>query len=185
MKMVHRNAENLEAGLDEILQSPKDAGTVEMIVCRPGVDAREILDEGALDVAQGLIGDNWGARGSSMTPDGTAHPEMQLTLMNSRVIALVAASREEWPLAGDQFYVDLDLGNDNLPPGALLEIGAAVVEVSSIPHTGCKKFVERFGMAAMKFVNSPRGLEHALRGINAKVVKSGVVRKGDTVKKVS
>jgi len=182
--MEHLNAAALEEGLEEILQAPKDAGSVEMIVRRPGVDEREILEQGELDVAQGLLGDNWGLRGSSLMPDGSAHPDMQLTIMNSRVIALVASERERWPLAGDQFFVDLDLSKENLPPGTRLSLGDAVVEVSSLPHMGCKKFVARFGLDAMKFVNSKRGRQLGLRGINAKVVKPGLVRKADSVKKL-
>ena len=183
--MKHQSASDLEAGLEEILRSPKDNGIVEMIVRRPGVDKREALEQGELDIAEGLIGDSWRTRGSTLTPDRSAHPEMQLTIMNSRAVALVATSKERWSLAGDQIYLDLDLGKDNLPPGTLLELGTAVVEVSSVPHTGCKKFVERFGLDAMKFVNSRRGKKLGLRGINAKVVKSGVVCKKDTAKKVS
>ena len=182
--MEHLNAAALEEGLEEILLAPKDTGSVEMIVRRPGVDEREILEQGELDVAQGLLGDNWRLRGSSLMPDGSAHPDMQLTIMNSRVIALVASERERWPLAGDQFFVDLDLSKENMPPGTRLSLGDAVVEVSILPHMGCKKFVARFGLDAMKFVNSKRGKLLGLRGINAKVVKPGLVRNADSVKKL-
>jgi len=178
----HLCATELEAGLDNIRQSPKDNGTLDMIVRRPDVDEREVLDQGKLDIAEGLVGDTWKSRGSSRTDDGSAHPDMQLNIMNSRVINLVATSRERWPLAGDQLFMDLDLSEDNLPPGARLELGTAVIEVTAIPHTGCKKFVERFGLDAMKFVNS--GISNLkLRGINAKVVRPGLIRAGDKVRK--
>ena len=183
--MKHLNSEELQAGLEEILRSPKDNGLVKMIVRRPDIDQRELLEQGSLDVAEGLVGDNWRVRGSSMTADGSAHPDMQLTLMNSRVTALVATSQDRWPLAGDQFYVDLDLSDENLPPGTRLELGTAIVEISNLPHLGCKKFVARFGLEAMKFVNSKRGKQLNLRGVNARVVQSGVVRIDDTVRKVS
>lgn len=183
--MKHQSVSDLAMGLEEILRSPKNSGVVEMIVRRPGVDEREVIEQGELDIADGLIGDSWRIRGSTRTPDGSAHPEMQLTIMNARVVALVATTRERWALAGDQLYVDLDLSNDNLPPGTLLALGTAVVEVSSVPHTGCKKFVERFGLDAMTFVNSQHGKMLGLRGINAKVVKSGVVCTKDIAKKVS
>jgi hypothetical protein len=145
---------------------------------------REVLDEAMLDLQDGLTGDTWNRRGSSRTPDGSPHPGMQLTVMNTRVIELVAGSREHWPLAGDQLYVDMDLSAANLPPGTQLSIGAAVVEVSPLPHTGCGKFVSRFGIDAMKFVNSPVGRELNLRGINAFVLVPGMVRRGDPVHKV-
>jgi len=130
------------------------------------------------------VGDNWRTRSSSRTPDGSAHPDMQLNVMNSRVIALVAQNKDRWPLAGDQLFIEMDLSAANLPPGTRLAIGSAVIEVTAQPHTGCKKFVERFGLDAMKFVNSPVGEQLHLRGINAKVVQPGVIRLGDVAKKI-
>lgn len=174
----------LEAGLDEIRRSPRDEGILEMIVCRPRVEAREVLAEGELHPLEGLVGDSWKARSSSRTADGSAHPEMQLTVMNSRVIALLAQSRERWPLAGDQLYLDMDLSEENLPPGTRLALGTAVIEVTAQPHTGCKKFVARFGSEGMKFVNSDVGRRLCLRGINAKVVEPGVIRVGQAAKKL-
>jgi len=174
----------LEAGLDEIRRSPKDAGLLQLVVRRPQSGVREALAEGQLDLAEGLVGDNWQQRGSSRTADGSAHPEMQLNLMNSRAAALVAQADDRWQLAGDQLFVDLDLSKENLPAGTRLAIGSAVIEVTAIPHTGCAKFVERFGADAMRFVNSPVGKDLSLRGICAKVVQPGTIRPGDQVTKV-
>ena len=165
-------------------QSDGFKGTLNAIVRRPAVDEREVLEQGELDVTEGLIGDNWQSRGSGMTADGSAHPDMQLNIMNARVIALVATSRERWALAGDQLFVDLELSRENLPPGTRLALGTAVVEVTDVPHQGCRKFADRFGVEATKFVNSKRGKQLGLRGINAKVVKSGVVRNADSVTKL-
>jgi hypothetical protein len=176
--------EQLEAGLDYIRQSPDDNGVLEMIVRRPRTDEREVLEVGELDRTEGLKGDNWSTRGSDLTEDGSAHPDMQLNLMNSRVIALLAQDKERWQLAGDQLFVDMDLSAENLPPGSRLAIGSALIEVTDQPHTGCKKFAERFGADAMRFVNTPMGRKLNLRGINAKVVQSGEVRVGDLVRKV-
>ena len=182
--MKHLTTEELEAALDHLRGAPKDEGVVELIVRRPQIDEREVLDEAELDPLQGLIGDNWISRGSRRTPEGSPHPEMQINIMNSRVAALVAQEKERWSLAGDQLYIDMDLSTENLPAGTRLAIGSAVVEVSPLPHTGCHKFVSRFGEEAMKFVNSGVGKELCLRGINAKVVQAGVVRLGSTAKKV-
>lgn len=176
--------DELEAALDHLREAPKDEGVVELIVRRPQIDEREVLELAELDPLQGLIGDNWISRGSRRTPDGSPHPEMQINIMNSRVTALVAQEKERWSLAGDQLYIDMDLSKENLPAGTRLEIGSAVLEVSPLPHTGCHKFVARFGEDAMKFVNSEVGKQLCLRGINAKVVQAGVVRLGSTAKKV-
>ncbi|HEY7786483.1 MAG TPA: hypothetical protein VIB00_17260 [Pyrinomonadaceae bacterium] len=182
---THLTMAELEAGLAEIRRSPKDEGVLDLIVRRPRTDVREVLTVGELDPAEGLIGDNWKTRGSSQTPDGSAHPEMQINVMNSRVIALVAQDKSRWQLAGDQLFLDLDLSVENLPPGTHLEIGSAVIEVSAEPHLGCRKFVSRFGLDAMKFVNSELGRELHLRGINAKVVQGGTIRVGCVAKKIN
>ena len=169
--------------LAEVRQSPRDAGPVELIVRRPAVEEREVVEEAELDLVEGLVGDCWRTRGSKSMPDGSANPDAQLTVMNSRVAALVAGERERWPLAGDQLYVDLDLSYENLPPGTRLEIGSAVIEVTAQPHTGCGKFLRRFGIDAQKLINSTDGRELNLRGINAKVVVAGTVRAGDEIRR--
>jgi hypothetical protein len=182
--MKYLTMAELEAGLDEIRQSPQEEGVLAMIVRRPRTGEREVLTDGELTLKEGLKGDNWSTRGSAQTRDGAAHPEMQLNIMNSRVIALIAQQKERWQLAGDQLFIDLDLSAESLPPGSRLAIGTAVIEVTAVPHTGCQKFVERYGADAMKFVNSKVGRQLNLRGINAKVVQAGVIRVGDKVKKI-
>lgn len=174
----------LEAGLEYIRQSPKEAGVLKMIVRRPDEDEREMVETADLDLVNGLMGDNWKARGSRHTPDGAANTDAQITIMNARVIELLAQSEERWALAGDQLFIDMDLGADNLPPGTRLALGSAVLEVSPAPHTGCKKFAARFGPDATKFVNSQEGKRLHLRGVNARVVQAGRVRIGDLARKV-
>jgi hypothetical protein len=164
--------------------APPDVGRVELIVRRPREGEREILDEARLDPGEGLVGDNWRVRGSRATEDGSAHPELQLTLMNVRVTSLVARSPERWPLAGDQLFVDFDLSESNFPPGTRLRIGSAVIERTAIPHRGCGKFAKRFGTDALRFVNSKEGRELNMRGVNAKIVEGGSVRVGNEMTKV-
>ncbi len=182
--MEHLTTAELEAGLDTVCAAPADHGRVELIVRRPAVGERETIGEGELDCEVGLVGDTWRVRPSSSTPDKSAHPEKQLTVMNARFASLVARSDDRRALAGDQLYVDLDISQSNLPAGTRLAIGSAVIEVTEPPHTGCAKFTERFGVEAFRFVNSPLGLELRLRGMNAKVVVAGTVRVGDEVCKV-
>lgn len=173
----HLSTAELEEGLDNILASPKDKGALQLIVRRPGVDRREMLTNGYLDVKEGLVGDSWSTRGK-------ADPEMQLNIMNARVVSLVADSAPRRELAGDQLYIDMDLSRDNLPPGTRLAIGDAVIEITAPPHTGCRKFAQRFGRDAMVFVNSGPGKLLNLRGICAKVVKSGDIEIGDFATKI-
>ena len=183
-QIKHLTMAEVERGLDDIRESPKDEGILELIVRRPKVDARELLEEGELSLIEGLVGDSWSTRGSSRTADGSAHREMQINIMNSRVSALVSQAKDRWALAGDQLYIDMDLSDENLPAGTRLALGSAVIEISALPHTGCKKFVSRFGLDAMRFVNSPLGLKLHLRGVNAKVLRGGVIRVGDIVRKI-
>jgi MOSC domain-containing protein YiiM len=182
---THRTMTELQAALAEGGTSPSDDGRLEMIVRRPDIGQREIVDTADLDLAEGLVGDNWRARGSGHTPDGNANPDMQITLVNSRVIQAFSGDRSRWALAGDQLFVDLDLSTANLPPGQRLSIGSAVLEITAVPHTGCAKYTERFGHDAIRMVNSPQGRELCWRGINARVIQSGTISTGDVVKKCS
>ena len=182
--MMHRTMEELEAGLEEIRRSPSEAGTLELIVRRPGVDRREVLDRGELSHDEGLVGDSWKDRGSRRTDDGSAHPDMQLNVINARLIGLLAGSKDRWPPAGDQLYLDLDLSHENLPSGTQIAIGEAVIEVTEQPHTGCKKFSVRFGVDALRFVNSEVGKALRLRGLNARVIVPGTIHAGDAVRKL-
>jgi len=173
---MHLDLSVLEAGLDEIRRSPLDEGKVELIVRRPREGDREILAEAYLDLDGGLVGDDWLRRAPS--------PLAQVAVMNARAVALLAHSRERWPLAGDQLYVDLNLGPANLPPGSRFEIGSAVLEVTTKPHRGCKKFAARFGLDALRFVNNEQAYALRLRGMYVRVVEGGVVRAGDPVRKL-
>jgi MOSC domain-containing protein YiiM len=183
---VHLTADELDAGLDHIRQAPADGGTVQLIVRRPAIDEREVLDEAELDLAVGVVGDNWSEKASTSSPDGGPHPEKQLTVMNARCTALIAGEGgdERWAMAGDQLYLDFDIGVENLPAGSRLALGTAVIEITEPPHTGCHKFTARFGLDALRFVNSEVGKQLRLRGANAVVISPGTVRRGDTVTKL-
>ncbi|MDD9990156.1 MAG: hypothetical protein OXQ31_28060 [Spirochaetaceae bacterium] len=173
----HLPMEALTAGLDEVRRSPATTGVLELIVRRPRTDVREVAEVAELDVAEGLVGDGWKTRGS-------AELERQLTLANARLMALVAREKRHWPPAGDQLYVDFDLSQDNAPAGTRLSIGDAMIEVTEPPHTGCRKYASRYGLDALKFISTPLGKELRLRGLYAKVIRSGTIQAGDTVRKL-
>lgn len=162
--------------ISHIAGSPRDDGTVEMIVRRPTVDEREVVMSARVEPGRGLDGDSWSSR---------PHPssDAEITLMNARCVALFAGDADRWPLAGDQLYVDLDLSVVNLPAGSRLRVGTVLLEVSDKPHTGCTKFSARFGEEALAFVNSDEGKAMRLRGMNCRVIEAGVVRAGDRLTK--
>ena len=180
----HLSLDELREGLPEIRQSPKDHGTLKAIVIRPAEDQRIFQRECCLSPELGLEGDSW-SRGCWLSlPDGSPHPDVQVTIMNARSIDLIAQQESRWSLAGDNLYVDLDLSDDNLPCGQHLSIGSVLLEVVERSHTGCSKFAGRFGKDATKFVNSEEGTRLHLRGIYARIAQAGTVKVGDPVVKV-
>lgn len=184
MEQVNLTFDQLMDGWATLEASPTESGTVDMIVRRPAVDERQEVTSCELSVTEGVVGDNWLARGSSSTPDGSAHPEAQITLMNTHVIQLIAQDKSRWDMAGDQFFVDFDLSMENLPAGSQIQIGSAILKISEKPHTGCAKFAKRYGAPARKFVMTDEGKVARLRGVNAKVVQAGTVNQGDTIQKL-
>ncbi len=175
---------DLDQHLPDIRSAPRDIGTLELIVQRPEVDERVIVPEGVLDPAAGLVGDRWAQHRSSSRPDGSPDPAVQLTLISTRVLAAIEPDRSRWPLAGDQLYVDFDLGAENLPVGAHVAIGESEVEVSARPHTGCSKFSARFGSDALRWINNATGRELRMRGVNCRIVRGGTVHVGDEVRRL-
>ncbi len=183
--MRHLSTEELEAGLDHIRESPADGGPLEMILRRPRPDEREVLDVGSLSLDEGLVGDDWVNRPGSRTDvNAGPHPDKQITIINARLLRLIAVDPDRLVLAGDQLTADLDLGVDNLPAGTRLSVGDATLEVTAEPHTGCKKFNARFGVDALRFVNSRVGRRLRLRGLNAKVIEPGTITTGDRLTKL-
>lgn len=181
---THFTLEHLQTQLKKIQASPKDSGSVLLIVRRPVTEEREIITLGRLIPSAGLEGDNWRERGSSSMPDGSANPEAEITLMNSRVIQALTQDETRWALAGDQFFVDFDLSEENIPAGTRLMLGSAILEVSSLPHNGCKKFSARFGVDALKFISIAENKPLRMRGVNAKIIQAGEVKQGDLVRKI-
>jgi hypothetical protein len=176
----------LEKALENIQQSPLSEGTVEMIVCRPGIGERSVLEQAELTTDNGMVGDNWLSRWNENKRSMDRYANMQLNLMNARAIDVIANGEKAlWPLAGDQFFVDFNLSEDNLPVGTQLQIGTAVIEITAEPHLGCKKFLERFGKDAVTFVNDSELRSLKLRGVNAKVISPGVITNGGVISKLA
>jgi hypothetical protein len=175
--------ERFEGQLDRIRSAPTDLGTVELVVRRPGMGEREVLQSADLRPLVGVVGDNYVTRGDRRTVDGSADPLGELNIMSSRALEAVAGvDRERWPLAGDQLIVDFDLSATNAPAGTRLEVGTAVIEVTSKPHNGCAKFTARFGIEATRWINSRKDLR--LRGVCAVVIEPGTVGPGDAIRKL-
>ncbi|WP_164929177.1 MOSC domain-containing protein [Gloeobacter violaceus] len=177
---THITTEAFEAALAKLLDSPRDAGLLEMIVARLPKEKRRTCSEVYLSPDGGLAGDRWLLGKNGRAPD----PRAQVSLMNARVLRLIAGEEDRMPLVGDNLIVDLDLSEVNIPIGQRLAVGEAILEVTDKPHTGCSKFNARYGKAALQFINAPERKELHLRGIYARVVQAGVVRLGDKVHKI-
>ncbi len=174
---------DLDASIDHVAGAPSDVGIVELIVARPAIDARLVLDVAELRPGVGVVGDNYVERGNPRTGDGRADPLAELNVMSARALAAVAGpDRADWPPAGDQLIVDFDLSVMNLPAGTRLRVGSAVIEVTVKPHNGCAKFAQRYGVDAARWINSRKDLR--LRGICATVVGAGTVALGDEIRRI-
>ena len=180
----HFSLAELNARLPEVHASPANPGRLLHIIARPVKEQRELRDRTEVTPEAGLPGDRWAASCDRVLPDGSRNPDSQITIMNTRCLAILTDDRERWPLAGDNFLVDFDLSETNLPAGQRLKIGSAIVEVTPLPHTGCAKFSKRFGVDALKFVNSPEGTKLRLRGLHVQVVQAGTVAVGDHIEKI-
>jgi hypothetical protein len=170
MELEHLSTEQIEAGMFDVSISPRDGGQLEAIVIRPESNKRELREAAYLSPEGGAEGDRWG---TSKGKDGEPDPRAQISLMNARLLRMIAQDDERMPLAGD-----------NLPVGQRLAVGETVLEVTDLPHTGCSKFVERFGPDAVRYINAAERRSLRLRGLYARVLTAGTVRVGDIVSKL-
>jgi MOSC domain-containing protein YiiM len=164
--------DELEARWLAAQRAPRDRGTVRLICVRLGDGVHQTPERVEVTLERGVEGDRW-ALGERPSLDA------QVTLMNVRVVELIGREGVALHTAGDNFLVDLDLAEAALPPGTRLRLGTALLEVTPAPHTGCKKFSERFGLEALTWVNDHR--DRRLRGMNCRVVAPGSVAVGDPV----
>lgn len=173
----------LHDGLEEMRLAPLDQGDLKQIVIRPKTDQRVTLQKCEVSPEKGVHGDSWADCCWKKLPDGSPHPDVQVAIINSRLLALAAQYDDRWELAGDNLLVDFDLSEANLKAGQRLSIGTAVLEITDVPHLGCRKFAQRYGDDAVSFVNSAAGQRLRLRGVYARIVQAGTVQVGDTVAK--
>ena len=175
----------IETRLNWVLASPNDSGHVTTLVVRPAVNQREMPGKAMFSPQLGVACDNWSTSCWKKLPDGKSDPEVQVAIMNARMIEVLTKDNTLWPLAGDQLFVDFDLSVANLKTGDQLQVGAAVLEITAESHQGCNKFKQRFGENALAFVNSTLGDAHRLRGVYAKIISAGEVCVDDTMTKIN
>ncbi len=169
----HLALDEIEAGWDRLPSPPTDTGRVALIVARRADGVRETPERARLSPEEGVPGDRWARR--------TSHrPDMQLAVMR-RDVAELLANGQPITHAGDNLFVDLDLSGRNLPAGTRLRVGQALVEVSAEPHDGCRKFMGRFGQAALRFISDRTRRACHLRGIYWTVTEPGDVAVGDPI----
>jgi MOSC domain-containing protein YiiM len=183
--MNHLSAIELEQGLPEVLQSPRDAGRLEAIVIRPATSERRHLQSVRLTPDGGVEGDRWVTDSHYRLKDGRSDPCCQVSLMNARFLRQIAGSEDAICLAGDNLVVDFDLTEANLPAGSRLAIGdKVVIEITTKAHTGCSKLESRYGSEAKAFMNHKARKSLHLRGRYAFVVTGGTIAVGDVVHKL-
>ncbi len=180
-----RNSEELGRKLAHILSGPKDNGTLDMIIMRPETDKRIVPQSFKVTSADGVVGDHWKRGSGYVLDDGTGDPDAQICMMMSRCIEAIAGDKANWPPAGDNLFIDMDLTPTNMPPGTRFSIGTAELVVTELPHNGCQSFIDRYGRDACVFVNAGEGKKYRLRGIYARVTQDGEITVGDRVAKLT
>jgi len=167
-----RSLDELERGLGDLPEAPRDSGELALVVARrEGGGLRETPGRTRLAQETGVPGDAWGRYRKR-------DPEAQLTVIQMDV-ALLIANGQPVTLFGDNLFLSLDLSQGNLPIGSRVRVGGAVLEVTPMPHNGCKKFRARFGPEALEFVSKPELRHRNLRGIYMRVIEDGDVACGD------
>jgi len=179
--MSNEEAERLDtlsAQLQALPHPDRDVGVLDQVVIRPARGHRGVLRTAWLDTEAGVRGDRWSERAARYPG---RYDLRQVTLIRSDVARVLTAPQHPmW--TGDNLHVHIDLSVENLPVGSQLQIGgSAVIEMSRLPHLGCARFRDRFGVAAARINSAPAFKGWRLRGAMAVVVCSGRISQGDRV----
>ena len=177
--------DHLKTFMPHILDAPKDDVALDLVVVRPDRDIRELPKRARVTAKDGVVGDHWITGSGLRNDDGTGLVDAQICMMMSRVIEAIASSQENWPPAGDNLFLDMDLTPSNMPPGTRFSIGTAEFVVTPQPHNGCQKFIDRYGRDACLFVNTGEGRNLRLRGIYSRVTRDGEISPGDRLRKIN
>ena len=167
--------------------SPRDRGRVERCVLRTGKGERQLPQAVRIEPGRGALGLAAGPDGGPPSEDHWGvydydEPGNEISLVNVHVIAsLASGDPAKMALSGDNFQVDLDLSEENLPVGTELWLGEALLRISPMPHRPCLKFVTRFGPGAAKKVARANRIGRRGRGVLCEVLAGGVVRVGDAI----
>ena len=171
---------DFEAALADVRSSPTQDGSVELIAIRPAENQRQVVEEALLTTESGLAGDSWLEWASAKNE---IYYETQLTLMNSRFAEAITQDGGWLGTGRRSALCRLRFECRQRSSGTRLEIGSATIEISAQPHTGCAKFSKRFGREVLMATRTDEGKRLRLRGVNARVLESGMVRRGDSVRR--
>ena len=177
------NCQELDSHLASFSEAPKDGNAVTFICIRPKPGMRQVLDRVTLCPDEGVIGDRWKTSAWLRCPNGDPDPRVQVSLCSSRLLALLQNTSDPKRVIGDNFVVDFDFSEANLPVGQRLVIGKAIIEVSDVYNDACVKFAQRFGTSVLNWVREPQNRSLRLRGIFARVIRGGEVRLKDYISK--
>lgn len=170
------------AAMPDILAAPKDNAPIRSLCLRPGIGQRQFVDSLTMTVSEGIPGDRWLTNPWRKLADGSPDPEIQVSILPTRVCDLVWREGDRAPHPGDPIVADMDMGVDNLPPGSLIQAGSAVLEVSAIFNTACVKWRNRYGLESFRWINMDDHPRHRLRGILCAVREGGTVTRTDPLK---
>ena len=173
----HRALGDLNTGLEALPTPPRDRGRLALIVRRLADGRRETPKSARLTLEEGVPGDGWNRR-------PPRDPGAQMTVIRMDIAELIASGQPVTHF-GDNLFVDLDIAATSLPPGSRVRVGEALVEVTPLPHDGCRKFKGRFGQDALVFVSAPATRPENRRGIHWRVIEPGEVEVGSTIEVLS